>query len=187
METGQIIALIFLVIIGVPMLLQLFAVRGAMRNALMWGVIFGGILLLSSERDSLQSSFLVPQASYDVETVEVFKARDNHFHLTLEINNVPVDFLVDTGASDMVLTQADAARIGLDPDNLAYIYTAYTANGEVAIAPVRLDTVDLGDIRDTNVRASVNGGQMEGSLLGMSYLSRFESIEIRQDRLILTR
>ena len=42
-------------------------------------------------------------------------------------------------------------------------------------------------MRDTRVRASVNSGDMEGSLLGMSYLSRFESIEIRRDVLILNR
>ena len=103
------------------------------------------------------------------------------------INNVPVDFLVDTGASQVVLTIDDAARVGLDPDSLAYIGTAFTANGEVATAPVRLDRVELGDMVDTRVRASVNSGQMESSLLGMSYLSRFESIEIRRDVLILNR
>jgi aspartyl protease family protein len=87
----------------------------------------------------------------------------------------------------VVLTQEDAARVGLDPDNLPYIGTAFTANGEVATAPVRLDTVDLGEMRDTRVRASVNSGEMESSLLGMSYLSRFSSIEIRRDLLILSR
>ena len=115
------------------------------------------------------------------------RGRDGHYSLTLQINGVDVDFLVDTGASQVVLTQQDAARVGLNPDKLAFIGTAFTANGEVRTAPVRLDTVDLGGIRDTRVRASVNGGEMSGSLLGMSYLNRFDSIEIRGDRLILTR
>jgi aspartyl protease family protein len=52
---------------------------------------------------------------------------------------------------------------------------------------VVLDRVALGPIEDRNLRASVNGGQMEQSLLGMAYLDRFDRIEIANDRLILTR
>ena len=98
-----------------------------------------------------------------------------------------MDFLVDTGASQVVLNQEDAARIGLNPDTLNYSGIAQTANGEVATAPVRLDRVELGEIKDIRVIASVNSGQMESSLLGMSYLSRFKSIEIHRDILILNR
>ena len=187
METEQILALVLLVFVGLPLLASIFASSTQLRNALLWVVIFLGFLGVSRNWDSIESSFYQPQATFTDDRIEVPKGPDNHFHLTLMINSVPVDFLVDTGASQMVLTQDDAARVGLNPDTLAYIGKAYTANGEVATAPVRLDTVDLGDIRDRRVRASVNSGDMDGSLLGMSYLSRFESIEIRQNTLILTR
>ncbi len=161
--------------------------HSGLRNALIWGLIFVGVTVVASEWDTVSRAFIPKQTTLVDGRVEVPKGRDNHFHLTLEINNVPVDFLVDTGASQMVLTLEDAARIGLDVDTLAFIQTAFTANGEVATAPVRLDTVTLGEIQDTGLRASVNSGEMETSLLGMSYLSQFESIEIRRDRLILSR
>ncbi|MCF2903645.1 TIGR02281 family clan AA aspartic protease [Octadecabacter sp. CECT 8868] len=187
METEQIIALILLIIVGLPLLASMFSSSTQLRNALLWVVIFLGGIGIANNWTSIHSSFVQPQASFIGDRIEVPKGPDNHFHLTLMINSVPVDFLVDTGASQMVLTQDDAARVGLDADELSYIGIAYTANGEVATAPVRLDTVDLGDIRDRRVRASVNSGDMDKSLLGMSYLSRFESIEIRQNLLILNR
>lgn len=186
MEIGQIIGIGLLVLLALSLLGSALSNNGA-RNALIWVLIFLGFTWVAAEWDTFRGEFGQQQATFTDARIEVPKGVDNHFRLTLIINEVPVDFLVDTGASQVVLTQRDAARVGLDPDNLAYIGTAFTANGEVATAPVRLDSVILGDIRDTRVPASVNSGQMESSLLGMSYLSRFESIEIRQDRLILNR
>lgn len=186
MDAGQIIALGLLIVISLSLLGSLLS-HGGLRNALIWVLIFLGFMAVSSQWDDISRQFGQQQAIFTDQSVEVPKGPDNHFRLTLRINNVPVDFLVDTGASQVVLTQEDAARVGLNPDTLAYIGTAMTANGEVATAPVRLDRVDLGDIRDTRVRASVNSGEMDSSLLGMSYLSRFESIEITRDTLILRR
>ncbi len=186
MDTEQIIALGLLVVIGLSLLGSILS-HGGLRNALIWVLIFGSLTALSSQWDQIAGQFVPRQATFTEGRVEVPKGPDNHFHLTLRINNVPVDFLVDTGATQVVLTREDAARVGLNPDTLAFIGTAFTANGEVATAPVRLDRVELGDIVDTRVRASVNSGEMDGSLLGMSYLSRFDSIEITRDTLILTR
>ena len=108
-------------------------------------------------------------------------------HLTLQVNGVGVPFLVDTGASEIVLTQDDARRVGFDTATLDYFGRANTANGTVSIAFVRLETVQLGEIMDTGVRATVNSAPMEGSLLGMSYLQRFAEVSIRGNTLILTR
>jgi len=105
----------------------------------------------------------------------------------LDVNGTPVDFVVDTGASQVVLSQFDARRVGLDPTALNYLGIANTANGQVRTAAVTLDTVTLGGYRDEDVRAVVNGGEMNGSLLGMTYLSRYDSISITDGELILSR
>ena len=52
---------------------------------------------------------------------------------------------------------------------------------------MRLDTVTVGDVSARNIQAVVNGGELRQSLLGMSYLNLFSSIEIKQDRMILIR
>ena len=76
---------------------------------------------------------------------------------------------------------------GIDIDRLIYSGRATTANGEVRTASVRLDEVALAGAVDRDLRAVVNGGEMRESLLGMSYLSRFERIEIAEGRLVLER
>lgn len=188
METTHVLALGLLALLTVSLLGALISRSPALRNAMVWVLIFGGVMYGAGVWDDVSYRFGSQQARFtDGGRIEVPRGRDGHYSLTLQINGVDVDFLVDTGASQMVLTLQDAARVGLDPEKLAFIGTAFTANGAVRTAPVRLDTVELGGIRDTRVRASVNGGEMSGSLLGMSYLNRFESIEIRGDRLILTR
>ena len=111
---------------------------------------------------------------------------DGHFYLSLVINGIPVRFVADTGASNMVLTQKDAERLGINPADLVYLGQARTANGTVRTARVKLPVVELGPYRDENFPAWVNEGEMFGSLLGMEYLSLYR-VEIAGDRMILRR
>lgn len=108
-----------------------------------------------------------------------------HFVVEVEIEGVAVRMLVDTGATTVVLSPADARRLGFDMDGLKYDQVFSTANGAVMGAPVRLRRMVLGPIRLTDVRASVNGAPMSGSLLGMSFLSRLSSYEVSGGRLTL--
>ncbi|MGR3758227.1 MAG: retropepsin-like aspartic protease family protein [Tranquillimonas sp.] len=158
------------------------------QQAAIWGLIFLGTIAAVGLWPDIRDS-VVPRQSFvaGTGTVEVPRSSDGHYYLTLSVNGTPVDFVVDTGASDLVLSQRDALWVGLDPGRLAYIGEAQTANGRVALAQVVLDSVSLGDMTDTAVRATVNGGDMGTSLLGMSYLRRFGRIEIAGDRLVLER
>ncbi|MEO9898366.1 MAG: TIGR02281 family clan AA aspartic protease [Paracoccaceae bacterium] len=115
------------------------------------------------------------------------RGRGGHYHLTLDINGVPTHFLVDTGATDIVLTLEDAEAAGIGFDQLKFMGRANTANGEVSTAPVRLESVQIGPVTDRDVYAVVNGGEMDQSLLGMEYLQRWGTIEITGGELILTR
>ncbi len=119
--------------------------------------------------------------------IELPRRGDGHYYLDAQVNGTPITFVVDTGATGVVLSQADAERAGIDPDDLAYIHTANTANGTVRIAPVRLERFEVEGIRDNGLRAFVNEGELSGSLLGMTYLRRFEKIIITRDMLRLER
>ena len=123
----------------------------------------------------------------DTGRIEVPRGPDGHYYLTLDINDAPVRFVVDTGATSMVLTKTDAERVGLTADDLIFYSEAMTANGPVRTAPVRLDDVALGPFHDANVRAFVNEGEMNQSLLGMDYLIRYARLEITNGQLILER
>jgi len=113
-------------------------------------------------------------------------AQDGHFYTRLKINNVEVLFMVDTGASDMMLNINDAKKIGIDVNRLVFNRPYQTANGRSFGAIVNLKEVDIAGIKFNNVKASVNDADMGVNLLGMSFLRRFSKYEFFQDRLILT-
>ncbi len=116
----------------------------------------------------------------------VFRAdRNGHFSVQGEVEGVPVRFLVDTGASDVVLTMADAKRLGLDPSQLRFTLPYRTANGVIRAAAARLKAVTIGDITIENVEASVNPSPMQQSLLGMSFLARLSGYEITRNTLTM--
>lgn len=162
--------------------------RTALKSATAWAVIFGVVIVAAGLWNDIRSHSGPRQSVFaDEGRVVVPRSRDGHYYLTLSVNDTPVRFVVDTGATDIVLSHSDAERVGLVLDDLVYLGRARTANGEVRTAPVRLDSIAAGQIADRNVSAWVNSGDMDGSLLGMSYLHRWDKIEINKDELVLSR
>lgn len=196
LDSDQITQLIYLGVLAAVLLSYFVVSRQTgigtfLRHSFLWGIIFVGV---SSAYGLWQDVARTRASSVTVSgsgEVVIRAARDGHFHVTLMINAVPVKLIVDTGATQLVLSQADAARIGLDPDSLPYLGQGRTANGIVGLARVVLaDVVLQADdlvIRDTDVPAFVNDGELDVSLLGMGYLRRFASITIESDRLVLER
>ncbi len=119
--------------------------------------------------------------------IEVPRSVDGHYYLTVSVNGKPIRFVVDTGATDIVLTRSDAKRAGISENDLKFVGSASTANGVVRTAPVRLDSFAIGPIEDHRVRAWVNEGDLDTSLLGMTYLQRFETVSFSGGKLILQR
>jgi aspartyl protease family protein len=172
----------------------LIASRGRMgrmmAQASIWALIFLGMIAGFGLWPEIKATILPTQAAVitpEGPAVEVPRAVDGQYYLTLGVNGAPVTFTVDTGATDVVLSRRDALAAGIDPDALAYLGTALTANGPVRTARVSLDAVTLEGVTERGVPAVVTRGALEGSLLGMAYLDRFSRIEIAGGRLLLTR
>lgn len=110
--------------------------------------------------------------------ISVRASEDNHFYITININNVPIRFMIDTGASSIVLSPGDAEKLGLKLSERDFTRVYNTANGKVLGAPVKLNVIEVGTITARDVEASVNGADMEHSLLGMSFLSQVGKVEI---------
>lgn len=139
-----------------------------------WVLIFLGFIAVYGLWPDLKRS-LLPRAAVEVAGgVELRVAEDGHFYADILVNGQPVTFLLDTGASEIVLSPADARKVGFDPAELTFSGQASTANGTVTSAPVKLDSLALGPYEDRNLNASVNGAEMDNSLLGMSYLRRYQ-------------
>jgi aspartyl protease family protein len=105
-----------------------------------------------------------------------------HVVLTASVNGAPVRFLVDTGASAVALSPADARAAGIDPNALVFDKTTTTANGVARVAPVMLREVRIEQLSVENVPAVVDAN-LSGSLLGMSFLSLLKSFEMREGAL----
>ncbi len=167
----------------------------SLKQGLAWVAIGLTLVVGYSYRDVFAdmqtriTSELVPQsgASVGEDGVRFRASADGHFHVRATVDGTPITFLVDSGASDVVLSLDDARRLGMDPDRLDFGLTYRTANGEVQAAPVSLGEIELGPIHVADVGASVNSAPMSRSLLGMSFLRRLSGYEVRGDTLTLWR
>ncbi|WP_071674965.1 retropepsin-like aspartic protease family protein [Nioella nitratireducens] len=193
MEKTEIASLIYLSLLGVALVGSMLSanrhrIGRVAQMALTWGFLIAAGVAAVGLWPQITQTVLPRQAMItDSGEVVVPRSFDGHYYLTLDINGAPIRFMIDTGATDMVLTPQDAARAGLDMRGLSYTNRAMTANGMVQTAAVRLEQVSVGQMTDRYVPAVVNGSPMQESLLGMSYLNRFNRIAIENGRMVLAR
>ncbi|TVP71944.1 MAG: TIGR02281 family clan AA aspartic protease [Rhodobacteraceae bacterium] len=193
-DGDQIARLVYLGIWGTVLISYMLISRAqrlgeSLRHLVLWALIFVGV---AAGYGLWQDVSAPARIAVSGDGALVLRAdRSGHFNLTMAVNGTPTDFMLDTGATEIVLTQADAARAGFDPQALSYLGEARTANGIVRTARVTLDEVVLGaddlEFRDRDVIAYVNEGALDVSLLGMAYLRRFARITIEGDTLVLER
>ena len=158
-----------------------------LQMALLWGLIFLGVIAERGLWDDIRTTTMPFQATSQDGFIELPRASDGHFYAIINLNDVPVEFMVDTVATQIVLNYEDAKRVGLDPDTLPFLARAETANGIVKIAFDTVDNVSFGPYADENVRISVSKAEMGTSLLGMSYLGRFDLLQISGEKMTLGR
>jgi aspartyl protease family protein len=120
--------------------------------------------------------------------VHIQADRNGHYQTEVQINGRPLNALVDTGASLVVLRYDDARSLGLIYGSDRFDMTVQTANGIGHVRRVKLSTVRLGSIRLDDVDALVaEEGMLATNLLGMSFLSRLSRYEVRDNTLVLDR
>src|SRR5262245_21310969 len=118
--------------------------------------------------------------------VELKAGAFGHYRAQAEINGRPVEVLIDSGASLVVLSHEDAERVGLRLRAEDYSQRVSTANGATRVAPVTLDRISIGDISVRHVEAAVSEpGKLGQSLLGMTFLGRLQRVDMRGGLLIL--
>lgn len=183
--------ILLVVLIGSASLRNIGFKRG-FGMAAAWVAIFAVIILLSTYRDDLGGMFsrmrgtVDPASGFSEGNEFHIRARDDgHFWVRAEIDDEPVLFLVDTGASGIVLTEDAARRVGIDPSRLTFTGLASTANGEVRVASTRVAKLEVGDIVRTDVVVNVTEGDLDANLLGMSFLRTLGSWRVEGETLIM--
>jgi len=112
--------------------------------------------------------------------------RQGHFQVEARVEGRYVDFLVDTGASLVVLRESSAAQAGIRPQPRDYTSVAVTANGKIKAAPAKIERIEVGGITVYDVPAMVLPDEaLAKNLLGVSFLSRLKRYEFANGRLVL--
>lgn len=165
----------------------------ALVSALAWVMI--GLLLvvgyayrveLRDVADRVLAELIPGRAATRGRTVEIARTSGGSFSVSAQVNGARIPMVLDTGASAVVLTHEAAKAAGLPLEVIAYTVTVDTANGRARAAPVTLDRVTIGGLTERSVSALIaQPGQLRTSLLGMSFLNRLQSWEVRGERLIM--
>ena len=196
-DTARLIAgLAVLILVAGGMFTRRQRLGEMLGNLMLWCAIFAAGIGLYTYRTDLMRfggrivAELTPGAAVvDVEsgTASFRRAFGGSFRINTNINGHETPMIFDTGASAIVLTQEDAQAAGLPVADLAYIVPVQTANGTGRAALVALDTVTVGEIRRSGIRAYVaEEGALETSLLGMTFLETLSGYAVTQDDLVLT-
>jgi aspartyl protease family protein len=166
----------------------------ALEAALFW-VLIGFVLVFAyTYRSDLRAvgervmAELMPgrAALRSDHSVEIVRGRGGDFQVAAQVNGTRVAMALDTGASAVVLTHDAAKAAGLPLEMLNYTVQVDTANGRARAASVTLDRLAVGGIVERSIPALIaQPGQLRTSLLGMSFLNRLESWEVRGDKLMM--
>ena len=191
----RIVALVaLLLVIGGPMLAAPRQIPALLRGLVLWTlfglVLVGGYAYRSELEDAgrrIMGTLWPGTAIEDrAGTITVVRDRSRQYRIKARVNNASVDFVFDTGASAVTLTQDDARAAGIDPSTLSYTVPVSTANGQSTFALTTLEELRIGSLRLDDVRAFVaRPDVLETSLLGLSALDRLKGWRVEGDRLIL--
>jgi aspartyl protease family protein len=168
------------------------------RQLGIWVILAAGLVSLYAYRDPVLKFAepvlreIAPSHVTEVKTeaggreLIITRADDGHFHVDGAANGTSVRFLVDTGASNTVLSLADAKRAGIDVDALAFNRPVQTANGTAFYAQATLDSLAIGPEILHSLPVGVMPAQaMDTSLLGMNTIDLFSSWRVERDKMVL--
>jgi aspartyl protease family protein len=192
-DAGQLVGGVLWAGLAAALLLETRGAPGRMRHAGLWILIVGALALGYAYRGELgdvamrvRSELTPGEAVASAPQEMVFsQVEGGHFVVRALVNGQPVEFLADTGASNIVLSPADARRLGAPVESLTYDRLAETANGVGRSARWRADSLAVGALRLDGVDMEVNQAPMSVSLLGMDFFRRLDSFRVEDGRLYL--
>ena len=192
-EVGTLFTLLLIAVITVSGNSGFFyAIRASIKTFIAAIIVISTILIGYSHQDTAQlnsriaACFMPAQGYINKEHSVFFKDYDGHFYINANLNSQTIRFMVDTGASDMIIGIQDAQRIGIDPTLLAFDKLFYTANGDVSMAKTRISRLHIGTTYLENVDIMVSSSDVEIPLMGMRILKNFH-VSINNNTLVLSK
>jgi aspartyl protease family protein len=182
--------LLYFVIVLIPLIFGIsnrnITISQALKSISIWVILFLLLVSIYSYQYEIKNvgkkivGNIFPtdiQENQD-DSITFYKNSSGHFNVDAVVGGQLIHFLLDTGATNVVLTREDATRIGVDVDNLNYNIPSSTANGMTWSASIEIEEIRIGSITIENVKAAVSKGGLDTSLLGMSFLSKLKKFEV---------
>lgn len=194
--TNSPVALHHILVLGLLLSAYLVAppnLRQVSQSLLLWGGIGLAALLGYSYRAELglvaervQSELTPGRAAIIGHQVEIARQGDGHFYVRADVGDTQATFMIDTGASMVVLTHQTAQAAGLKLEDMAYLQPVATANGTTTVAATKLASITIGDITLSDVDAAVaQPGLLTANLLGLSFLNRLSRWGVEKNRFVM--
>ena len=169
------------------------SLRGTLAMALSWGAIFLFVLGLFSYRQEftnvaihIKNSVIGnPQQRAEGDTLHIQMSDDGHFWVMARVNNKPVRFLVDSGATVTTLSDDIAGQTGVNVDEFSPAMAMQTANGVVFAKRSTIDGLSVGPIQTSQLSVVVSDRMNGVNVLGMNFLSRLKSWRVEKDEMVL--
>lgn len=191
--SGVIYSILLLVLVSSALISRRVPMGQMLKMFLIWIAIFLIAFILFSfrveftmvwERIKAEVSGTSNQ-SINGEKIILTQHESGHFNIRASINGVPIDFLVDTGATYIVMNDVDADRAGIayDFDDIPVIFS--TANGQSRSWRAQIDNLEIEASRYSDVPIFVSPTLGDTNLFGMSYLNRLQSWSVSGNEMIL--
>jgi aspartyl protease family protein len=187
------LGMMLVTIIGSLLLRLRLRPHEALRNILAWAAIAAVLALGYTFRGDMGSAFSRVRAEFapgypvQLSPHEMVVTQDENggFYVMGQVNGQTMRFLADTGASDVVLSPADAERLGVDVRSLKFTDPAETANGVGRGASFKASSLSVGPLRFEDVPMQINQAPMSTSLLGMAFFRRLDSFQVKDGTLYM--
>src|SRR5665213_810649 len=164
----------------------IFAVAVLVAGAYLARFADKAVVAAPTQAAAVQSPDQPMQSSAGQHRMALSSGRDGHFHVDARVNGRHTDFVVDTGATLVILRETDAAMSGIRPMRSEYTAVVSTANGKINAARAKLERIEIGDISVYDVPTLVLPDEaLSQNLLGIAFLSKLRRYEVADGRLLL--
>ncbi len=185
--------IVALMMVGASLLARRIPMGQALRMVLAWIAIFAGLFVVFSFRPEIKAvwarvtSDLAGTANQTTsgETVRITKGDDGHFHLRLAVNDTPVDFMIDSGASYTALSSETAAAARVIVDSGGFPIALDTANGQVLARRAKIDTLSMDGLKMKDHSVVVSDSFGDTNVLGMNFLDALKSWKVEGATMVL--
>lgn len=186
-------ALLFLVLVVSSLVARKLPLAQTLKYALAWAAIFAGAIVLYSFRsvagqvwEQVKREINPGTPVRSGRTVRILMGEDGHFHIDARVNGHNVNFMIDSGATTSVMSQADARAANVTLDETGFPVVIETANGMTMMRRAQIGTLDLGGIERKDHAILVSSdAEDDVDLLGMNFLSSLKSWRVEGREMVL--